>query len=102
MFGLGFGEVILVLVVALLVLGPEKLPKLAKTLGKGMREFRRAASEFQQGFNEMEQEANRVIQDKPQLEPAQPPADPSPSETISRGGGESAKAVSPDKSEATE
>ena len=47
MFGLGFGEIILVLVVALLVLGPEKLPALAKTLGKGMREFRRAASEFQ-------------------------------------------------------
>ena len=47
MFGLGFGEIILVLVVALLVLGPEKLPKLAKQLGRGMREFRRAASDFQ-------------------------------------------------------
>ena len=68
MFGFGFGELVLVLVVALLVLGPEKLPKLAKTLGKGMREFRRAASEFQQGFSEMEQEANRAIGEEPKLE----------------------------------
>lgn len=47
MFGLGFTEIVVVLVVALLVLGPEKLPKLARQLGRGMREFRRAASEFQ-------------------------------------------------------
>ena len=81
MFGLGFGEIILVLVVALLVLGPEKLPALAKTLGKGMREFRRAASEFQRGFNDMEQEANRAMTEKPKLQSANsdeavtPPAD---------------------------
>ena len=81
MFGLGFGEIILVLLVALLVLGPEKLPALAKTLGKGMREFRRAASEFQRGFNEMEQEANRAMAEKPKLhsvnsdEVVTPPAD---------------------------
>ena len=68
MFGLGFGEVLLVLIVALLVLGPEKLPKLAKTLGRGMREFRRAASEFQQGFNDIEQEATRAIDEKPKLD----------------------------------
>jgi len=68
MFGLGFGEIILVLVVALLVLGPEKLPALAKTLGKGMREFRRAASEFQRGFSDIEEEANRAMSEKPVLD----------------------------------
>ena len=47
MFGLGLAEIVVVLVIALLVLGPEKLPGIAKQIGKGLREFRRAASEFQ-------------------------------------------------------
>ena len=51
MFGLGLWEFMLILVVALLVLGPERLPKIARQLGKGMREFRRVASEFQSSFN---------------------------------------------------
>ena len=46
MLGLGFGEIILVLIVALLVLGPEKLPQLAQQLGKGLREFRRLANDL--------------------------------------------------------
>lgn len=41
MFGLSFGEILIVLVVALLVLGPERLPKVARSLGKGMRDLRR-------------------------------------------------------------
>ena len=47
MFGLGIWEIALILVVALLVLGPEKLPKVARQLGRGMRELRKAAGEFQ-------------------------------------------------------
>jgi Tat protein translocase TatB subunit len=47
MFGLGIWEIVVILVVALLFLGPEKLPKFAGQLGRGLREFRRAASEFQ-------------------------------------------------------
>jgi len=42
---LGFGEMLIVLVVALLVFGPNKLPKLGDALGKGLRNFKRAASE---------------------------------------------------------
>lgn len=41
MFGLSFGEILIILVVALLVLGPERLPKVARTVGKGMRDLRR-------------------------------------------------------------
>ena len=101
MFGLGFGEIILVLVVALLVLGPEKLPALAKTLGKGMREFRRAASEFQRGFNEMEQEANRAVAEKPQLETVHSEkAVTSPPDTVPKGAPESTKP--PENSETAE
>jgi Tat protein translocase TatB subunit len=41
MFGIGFPELILVLVVALLVLGPDKLPEVAKTMAKAYNELRR-------------------------------------------------------------
>lgn len=41
---LGFGEIIVILLVALLVFGPRKLPEIGRTLGKSMREFRRATS----------------------------------------------------------
>ena len=43
MFGLGLTELIVVLVVALLVFGPGKLPQVGKALGKGLSEFRKAA-----------------------------------------------------------
>ena len=46
MFGLGFGEIIVVLVVALLVLGPEGLPKAARTIGRFMGELRRTGDEL--------------------------------------------------------
>ena len=46
MFGIGMTEIIVILVIALIVIGPEKLPELAKTLGKGMAEFKRATDDF--------------------------------------------------------
>jgi sec-independent protein translocase protein TatB len=46
MFGLSFGEVVIIAVLALLLLGPDKLPEAAKTLGKGLREIRRATDEI--------------------------------------------------------
>ena len=42
MFGLGVGEIVVILVVALIFIGPKKLPGLAKGLGKGVREFQNA------------------------------------------------------------
>jgi TatA/E family protein of Tat protein translocase len=42
MFGVGWTEILLILVVALLVLGPSKLPDIAKGLGKGIRDFKKA------------------------------------------------------------
>jgi len=41
-FGLGFGETILILAVILLFFGPKRLPEAASSLGKGIREFKRA------------------------------------------------------------
>ena len=42
MFGMGFPELLVILVVALLVFGPGKLPEIGRTLGEGIRDFRRA------------------------------------------------------------
>jgi sec-independent protein translocase protein TatB len=47
MFGLGMGELLVILAVALLVLGPKRLPDLASGLGKAIREFRKATSDLQ-------------------------------------------------------
>jgi sec-independent protein translocase protein TatA len=43
-FNIGFPEMIIVLVIALLVLGPKKLPEVGKSLGRGMREFKDSIS----------------------------------------------------------
>ncbi len=51
MFGIGSTELLVILVVALVVLGPKSLPGIAKTLGKVMGEFRRVSTEFQRTMN---------------------------------------------------
>ena len=42
MFGIGMQELIIIAVIALIIVGPKKLPDLAKTLGKGFSEFKKA------------------------------------------------------------
>lgn len=49
-------ELLLILGLALIVLGPKKLPELAKTLGKGLAEFRRATDELKDEFRKVEAE----------------------------------------------
>jgi sec-independent protein translocase protein TatB len=57
MFGIGTTELIVILVVALLVLGPKKLPEIAKSLGKAMGEFRRMSTDVKRTI---EMEADRT------------------------------------------
>jgi sec-independent protein translocase protein TatB len=60
MFNLGIGEITLICVVALLLLGPQRLPELARGIGKFMREFRRQTDEVrgvvEREFYRMDQE----------------------------------------------
>jgi len=48
MFGMGMPEVLLILAVALIVIGPKNLPDLAKSLGRAMGEFKRATNDFKE------------------------------------------------------
>ena len=51
MFGIGMQELAVIFVVALLIFGPKRLPELARSLGKGMAEFRRASNELRRSFS---------------------------------------------------
>ena len=50
MFGIGMQELIIIAIIALLIVGPKKLPDLAKTLGKSFGELRRAADDITDDF----------------------------------------------------
>ncbi|AKJ06914.1 sec-independent protein translocase protein TatB [Archangium gephyra] len=80
MFNVGAGELILIVVVALLVLGPQKLPEFARTIGKFVREFRRQTDEVrtvvEREFYKMDQEM--LDEPRPPVHPATPAALPSP------------------------
>jgi TatA/E family protein of Tat protein translocase len=59
MFGrLGFGEIVLILIVLLVVFGPRRLPELGSALGKGIREFKRSVSDLQSQIDPTEQAMN--------------------------------------------
>jgi TatA/E family protein of Tat protein translocase len=56
MFDIGLPELILVGVVVLLLFGPQKLPEIARSLGKGMQKVKEAQMQFQQEMNSVKEE----------------------------------------------
>lgn len=62
MFGIGLPELIIIMVIALIVVGPKKLPDLAKALGKGMAEFRKATNELKESLD-IDEDLNEVKRD---------------------------------------
>ena len=60
-FGLGWGEIVVIMLVILLLFGAKKLPELAKGLGKGIREFKKASSDIS---NELHQASYEEEEEK--------------------------------------
>jgi Tat protein translocase TatB subunit len=78
MFGIDFSEILVIFVIALVVLGPERLPKLAATIGRWLGRARSMARQFRE---QLEHEANRLqhetktVHDSLDLKAAQPVSD---------------------------
>ncbi len=60
MFGIGMPELMVIMVVALVVLGPKRLPEIARLLGKGLAEFRHATSDVSEELRK----AQRAVEDE--------------------------------------
>ena len=58
MFGIGLPELILIMAIALIVVGPDKLPELAKSLGKGIVELKKAAAGLKESLHEDDDDSN--------------------------------------------
>ena len=78
MFGIGVPEFILILVIGLIVFGPGKLPEMARSLGKGMREFKKATNALSQAINEP---IDTPVRPQQQAATQQPAAQPQPAPT---------------------
>ena len=82
MGSLGMPEILLILVIALIIFGPRKLPELGKTLGQSLAQFRRASEDFKRQWED------EVVLERQRIEPAREPVEaPSHSMRSQRGGG---------------
>jgi sec-independent protein translocase protein TatA len=68
-FGIGLPEMGLIMVVALLIFGPKKLPEIGRSLGKTVRGFQEASSEFQSEFKREAEQLEQVVKTTAELEP---------------------------------
>ncbi|MDD5758370.1 MAG: twin-arginine translocase TatA/TatE family subunit [Desulfobulbaceae bacterium] len=83
MFGIGLPELILIMAIALIVVGPEKLPELAKTLAKQMIELKRAANALKDSLQDDDERPawEKITPENPQIaEHTTPKAPPSTDE----------------------
>lgn len=80
MFGIGGWEMLLIGVVALLVFGPKRLPELARTMGKGLAEFRRASSDLRRSID-LDVDPHKISAPKPETQPPAQAGSPAEPET---------------------
>lgn len=66
MFGIGFPELLLILAIALVILGPEKLPQIARAIGRGLGEVRRATEEVRAEIEKGDKEETASPATKPE------------------------------------
>lgn len=95
MFGIGGQELILILLVALIVLGPKKLPEMAKTIGKALGEFQRATDDFKKEIDVASRQspvepASKPVPEEDAQERAAKGNAPPEQEAVSSGNGETA------------
>jgi len=72
MFGIGMPELVIILIVALIVIGPKKLPEMAKSLGRGYREFQKAMSGIREGMDDMDSTINKDLNREKKEEESRP------------------------------
>ena len=62
---LGFGEIILILLLALIIFGPKRLPEMGRTIGRSLKEFRRATSDLRQELEvDLEEEPKTSVEER--------------------------------------
>lgn len=72
MFNIGMPELLVILALALIILGPRKLPELARSLGKGLAEFKRATNALHDPLVPSAQPRSRVVRAAAASDPEQP------------------------------
>lgn len=94
-FGIGLPEMALIMVLALLVFGPKKLPEIGRSLGKALRGFQEASKEFESEFKKEAERIEKVVSEpmKATLEPPQTKALASANETATSASAESGESV---------
>jgi TatA/E family protein of Tat protein translocase len=95
MFGIGFQEMLIILVVVLIFFGPKRLPDLAKSLGKGIAEFKKASEEVRKGIDEAVREAES--EERAPESPASPAGNAQRSEVPPSAAGDPASSPIPPK-----
>ena len=92
---IGPGELILILIIALVVLGPGKLPDVAQSLGRSVREFRKAATDVSEA-GKLDASASSATTSQPApAAPAAPAAPPAPPADAGVASGEPARDSNP-------